>query len=95
MDSVTTGLSILDGRTTRVVTSNSGNVFLEDLSGSGPQGPTGPSGPAGPAGTVDTSQIYTKTQMDIMRALRTISYRQRVELVLKCGILPITWSDVF
>ena len=32
MDSVTTGLSILDGRTTRVVTS-SGLVFLEDIGG--------------------------------------------------------------
>ena len=33
MDSVTTGLSILDGRTTRVVTTSSGLVFLQDLSG--------------------------------------------------------------
>ena len=32
MDSVTTGLSILDGRTTRAVTS-SGLVFLEDIGG--------------------------------------------------------------
>ena len=67
MDSVTTGLAILGGRTTRVVTTNSGLVFLEDLSGSGP---TGPPGPEGPAGTVDTSQFYTKAQADVLLAFK-------------------------
>ena len=30
----------------------------------GPTGPQGPSGAQGPAGTVDTSNFYTKTQVD-------------------------------
>ena len=90
MDSVTTGLSILDGRTTRVVTT-SGLVFLEDLSGSGPQGPAGPAGPEGPAGTVDTTQFYTKSQADILLAFKTISYRQQLGLERKRGTTPLTW----
>ena len=90
MDSVTTGLSILDGRTTRVVTTSSGLVFLEDLSSNGPQGPPGPTGPEGPAGSVDTSQIYTKSQTDILLAFKTISYRQQLGQERKCGTAPIT-----
>ena len=69
MDSVTTGLSILGGRATRVVSTN-GLVFLEDLSGSGP---TGPPRPEGPPGTVDMSQFYTKTQTNGL-----LAYKQKL-----------------
>ena len=68
MDAVTTGLAILDGRTTRVLTSTDGLVLLENLSGSGPAGPAGPAGP--PGDPVDTTQFYTKTNTTAILTLK-------------------------
>ena len=65
---MTTGLAILDGRTTRVLTSTDGLVLLENLSGSGPVGPVGPPGP--PGDPVDTTQFYNKTATNIMLGLK-------------------------
>ena len=53
---------------TRVRLSTGQLVPIEDLSGSGPQGPPGPEGPEGPPGTVDTSQFYTRGQVDFALA---------------------------
>ena len=73
-DQVAAGLVILDGGI-RVRRSDPPSlVRLEDLSGSGPQGPQGADGPLGPPGTVDTSQFYTKAQLDILLAFKTTSY---------------------
>ena len=43
----------------------SGLVRIDQLSGSGPQGPQGP---LGETGTVDTSNFYTKLQVDFALA---------------------------
>ena len=53
---------------TRVRLSTGQLVPIEDLSGSGPQGPQGEKGDQGDPGVVDTSNFYTKGQVDFALA---------------------------
>ena len=79
MDSTTLGITVLDGSTR--IRSNGPLIRLEDLASTpgppGPQGDQGPAGAQGPTGaqgpsgedgqdgTVDTSNHYNKTQVDL------------------------------
>ena len=65
------GFNVLPGNTR--VRTQSGLVRLDQLSGSGPQGPASPKGDQGDPGedgVVDTSQFYTKNQVNFQLVLK-------------------------
>ena len=63
-----------------------------DVGPTGPQGDAGPAGPQGDAGTVDTSNYYSKPQIDFMFATTHPSIRSHTQhLVHKYGITTTIW----